>query len=365
MKLFSYFLFFLLVCLSSVAIAQDAQFTQFYANPIYINPAFAGTAMTTRACLNMRNQWNAVSGGLNTGSVSLDHNFINSRNGIGGQIFYDKQGSNGLQTTVVNFQYAYGVPISNKIAFRPGVQIGYGMLQMGNSNLLFTSVAQGQLTGDNTNAVNETTNSPTIFYPDIAGGGLFYSNKMWLGFAAHHINTPNQSFYKNNSTSANLPIKFSIHAGYKINIGEKPRFRSVYRQTREKSITPAVNFRNQGVFNQIDVGVYTTFEPFMIGAWYRGIPIIPKQGGSINNDALCLLIGLQLNEFTVGYSYDYTVSKLTNTTNGTHEISLIYVWASNKKAKDMKMKQKMFPDMPIPCPNKKGNSYGLPNNRDF
>jgi hypothetical protein len=32
--------------------AQDPQFTQFYANPMYLNPAFAGTARCPRICMN-------------------------------------------------------------------------------------------------------------------------------------------------------------------------------------------------------------------------------------------------------------------------------------------------------------------------
>ncbi|MCB0410690.1 MAG: type IX secretion system membrane protein PorP/SprF, partial [Flavobacteriales bacterium] len=31
--------------------AQDPQFTQFYANPLYLNPAFAGTARCPRICM--------------------------------------------------------------------------------------------------------------------------------------------------------------------------------------------------------------------------------------------------------------------------------------------------------------------------
>ena len=42
--------------------AQDPEFTQFYANPLYLNPAFAGTARSPRINLNYRNQWPGLSG---------------------------------------------------------------------------------------------------------------------------------------------------------------------------------------------------------------------------------------------------------------------------------------------------------------
>ena len=50
--------------------AQDPQFTQFYANPLYLNPAFAGTARCPRICMNYRNQWPNLSGTYVTYSAS-------------------------------------------------------------------------------------------------------------------------------------------------------------------------------------------------------------------------------------------------------------------------------------------------------
>ena len=47
----------LLFAYSENAFAQDPSFTQFYANPLYLNPAFAGTARCPRLNLNYRNQW--------------------------------------------------------------------------------------------------------------------------------------------------------------------------------------------------------------------------------------------------------------------------------------------------------------------
>ncbi|MBD3638978.1 MAG: type IX secretion system membrane protein PorP/SprF, partial [Crocinitomicaceae bacterium] len=42
--------------LGGSAFGQDPEFTQFYANPIYLNPAMAGTHGCPRVCINHRNQ---------------------------------------------------------------------------------------------------------------------------------------------------------------------------------------------------------------------------------------------------------------------------------------------------------------------
>ncbi|MFT5922039.1 MAG: hypothetical protein ACI8TS_001371, partial [Flavobacteriales bacterium] len=47
----------LLMTMLPEAKAQDPEFTQFYANPLYLNPAFAGTARCPRLVMNYRNQW--------------------------------------------------------------------------------------------------------------------------------------------------------------------------------------------------------------------------------------------------------------------------------------------------------------------
>ena len=43
--------------ISSLAFAQDAHFSQYYANPIYLNPAFAGLDRCPTVHTNYRNQY--------------------------------------------------------------------------------------------------------------------------------------------------------------------------------------------------------------------------------------------------------------------------------------------------------------------
>ena len=62
-------------------------------------------------------------------------------------------------------------------------------------------------------------------------------------------------------------------------------------------------------FRQLNLGLYLNKGAFVAGLWYRG------------QDAAIVLIGFQQNGFKIGYSYDVTVSKLSNASCGSHEIS--------------------------------------------
>ncbi len=47
---------FAMLSIGQLLYAQDAHFSQYYANPLYLNPAFAGSDICPRVTLNYRNQ---------------------------------------------------------------------------------------------------------------------------------------------------------------------------------------------------------------------------------------------------------------------------------------------------------------------
>jgi type IX secretion system PorP/SprF family membrane protein len=101
-----------------------------------------------------------------------------------------------------------------------------------------------------------------------------------------------------------LPMRFTGHAGAEIPIGKKSAYGN------KLTISPNVIFRYQKGFMEMNIGSYVKYDMFTFGAWLR------------NRDAFILLVGMQFNKFKIGYSYDITVSKLTNQSGGAHEISL-------------------------------------------
>jgi hypothetical protein len=143
-------------------------------------------------------------------------------------------------------------------------------------------------------------------------------------------------------------MKVSVHGGYKFFFRPGVQGNGVFARPRERSIAPVAQYRHQGLFNQADVGMYYTFEPLIIGTWYRGIPF-KSVNGFANNESVVLLVGLTLKGekdiLNIGYSYDYTISKLGPGSGGAHEFSLVYSWPIRNPRKPPKDK------LIIPCPD--------------
>jgi hypothetical protein len=84
-------------------------------------------------------------------------------------------------------------------------------------------------------------------------------------------------------------------------------------------ISPNVLYQQQASFNQLNLGFYVIKSPLVGGLWYRGNF---GKDSFISSESFVALLGVQKGMFKFGYSYDVTISKLTNNaTAGSHEIS--------------------------------------------
>ncbi len=329
----------LAICISPFLQAQDPQFSQFYAAPLYLNPAFAGSTGLARAGINYRNQWPSINANFVTYSAYFDYYWSDYNSGLGFMALSDVVGTPALQQNTLALQYAYQLSITDGLTFRPGFQVAAVLGSMNFSQFVF-----GDQYDPVTGLPDLDTGEPGIggnqFYMDLGAGGLFYSRNFWLGGAVHHLTEPNQSFGE--GTVSNLPMKFSLHAGYKIPL-QYEQNNSFLGQVREVSFTPTIQYKSQGQFDQLDIGTYFTYEPLVVGLWYRGLPIKQFEGRP-NNESAVVLIGLTVNNFNVGYSFDYTLSELGIRSGGAHELSLNYAFFLGDPSKPPRSKRM------LPCP---------------
>ncbi len=296
-----FYIVFMMVLLSASAVkvhAQDPPFSQFYANPLYLNPALAGSKICPRIAINTRLQWTLISGNYRTYAASFDMHANALQGGIGVRFMRDEAGQATITSHNMAIMYSYHIKLSRSLSMRVGAEIGFMQRSLNTRDLNF---------GDQIDTrygfvylTKEAFDNADKMMFDAGAGAVIYSDVFYGGVAFHHINEPNEGFLGNSK----LPFKFTAHAGAMIPIGRTRKYAG------EAFISPNILFQLQQNFYQLNVGFYAGKGPFVGGLWYR------------SNDSFIALVGIQKGIFKIGYSYDITISKLTNATAGSHEISL-------------------------------------------
>lgn len=317
-------------------VAQDPHFSQYYAAPTYLNPAFAGTGTEHRFIANYRNQWPSITNGFVTYAFSYDFHMSDLKSGIGILATVDKAGSAGLKSSSIGLLYSYKIQLANKWIITPGLYFGYGHRDIDFNNLVFGDQLEFQRDGQAPSQDLQTNLLGSAQYFDFGTGILLYNKMFWAGFSASHINEPNRSLVED---EAEIPVKTSLHAGFRV-----PLYSGVFKKQRTSSIAPSFVYQKQGEFDQLDIGLHFLYEPVMIGFWYRGIPVQQNVKDNVSQDAMVLILGMRFDKMEIGYSYDFTVSELGTVSGGAHEVSLQYTFRASLRSKVKK------PEKFIPCP---------------
>lgn len=320
----SKFIYIFLVFTSCFKLAaQDPQFTQFYASPLFLNPAFTGLTYEHRFALNYRNQWPGIKNAYTTYMGSYDYNISNLNSGIGAFAWQDKAGSSNLVTTQFGGNFAYRVKIDKYSEIRGGLMLAMTQKKVDNSNLIFND----QLANGGVGTTPNGRGLEKINYLDMGVGALYNSTNYWVGIAAKHINQPNVSMIGNTEP---LPTYVTVHGGYRYIISA----RGSGKTKLEEFVSASINYRHENKYDQFDIGAYYFKSVLNVGIWYRGLPFKRYKPGYANRESVAILIGLEVPDknLRIGYSYDITVSRLgLGNSLGAHEVSLVYEVAKKRK----------------------------------
>lgn len=298
-----------LLLLFGAAHAQDAEYSQFYANPIYLNPGFAGTSEQGRIAVNYRNQWPQQGSTFVNYAVSFDSYFKKLGGGIGAQIHNDRELNGIVERTNLNLFYSHHVKINPRFFFDLGLQVGMTYKKLDYQNLIFPDMIN-QLTGERYLGAEEVPEKASLFYPDFGVGVIGQYDSFYGGISINHLNQPDESVFIGDNRGK-LPIKVTAHLGaksYKWHHG---------LLSRRFTLSPNVIYQRQGDFSQLNMGLYLLEKSFSGGIWYR-------QTSGIEPESIILMLGVMRTKFKFGYSYDMSLSKLRNYSNSAHEISLIF-----------------------------------------
>lgn len=318
-----------MMVLSVVAFAQDPQFSQFYASPVYTNPAFAGSSKVGRLVLNTRNQWPSVSGAFRTVNASYDEHFDVINGGFAIQAHYDEQGTGTLRTTGVNVTYAYQIPVSRSFTLSLALQGGFMQKTVDFTKFLWFDQLGIYGYKGATAQVLPNEGQANIF-PNVAAGLLGYSKNFYFGFAAHNMTEPNQGFF----TTVSVPIyrRYTGHIGFVL-----PLRKSIYKK-KNSYLYPNVLYMQQGFagnnFYQLNLGMYASKGSLVGGIYVRRT--------SVNTDAYILVFGIRTEKVKIGFSYDGTVSTVSAGAPSSYEVSLAFELRKNVRRKNPR---------PIHCPD--------------
>ena len=324
--------FCLVACWGWSLEAQDPQYTQFYANQVLLNPALTGAAMGPRVAMNYRSQWVSIPGHYRQFAFSYDQplEFGKSLHGVGITLNSDVAGEGNLTKLDAIFSYSFAIQLNpdwhrNQHYLRFGVAGGFQQASIDFFRLRFSDQIDPR-DGFIYQSMEPVSGNLAYFNPDVNAGLAYYNKYMWVSVSANHLTQPEQQFIGTNSSGidATLPMRYTATAGMSLPAGGM-------NDPEKVIVSPVIMYRQQRTFSQLDAGVYVTIEPMVFGAWYR------------HQDAIAALVGFKKGIFSVGYSYDYTISSLTNSiSGGSHELALVMEFERNPKSR--------FKHKKMPCP---------------
>jgi type IX secretion system PorP/SprF family membrane protein len=319
--------------LSLCSVAQDPSFSQFYSNPLYLNPAFAGSNHNGRIGGNYRNQWPRIPGKWITYNAFGDIYTPPFSGGLGFIAMQDVAGEGLLSTSSFGLIQSFERPIPKVVRIRAGYNVSVISKKVDWSRLTFSD----QLDPTKGN-IYETKAVPSNgkTFVDFAAGFIldfprFRISKSELtntfGMSFNHLTQPNQSL--TGGTAAPLPLKTTIHYNLVISTGgSTPGEKTLY-------VSPNFIYEKQNEYRTFNFGFYVTKDPMIAGIFFRKKEVANFR----DSDALILYVAVRsdINKsatMRLGYSYDLTVSGLAPNTMGAHELSIVFEW------KDARLKGK-------------------------
>lgn len=359
MTLKKHLLGLLFVLLGTGLWAQDIHFSQFYMSPLNLNPALTGVMnCNTRLIGNYRNQWAGVLGGnaYNTYSVSYDQKVAVGRTdyfGIGGSLWSDVAGQLSFGTTQGRLSFAYSKKMggyrdkSHYLSIGADAAVSQRRIRQ-SAEQIWPSQHNGDGEKDPNIAAPGVIGDYDFIYADLAVGLLWFSildknNNIYAGLALHHINQPDVTFTTDGSTIDPLSSRLTFHGG-----GQFYMKRGMY-------VVPNLVFLRQGEHVELNLGTSLRFaignqrvvtQSWEVGLWYRhgrgyvatldsNNAVVESAAPFTHSDALIFATRFDYEQFGIGFSYDYNISKLRQGAagNGSFEFSInYYICGPEKRA---------------------------------
>ena len=281
----------------NVSAQQDAQFSQYMFNNLYLTPAAAGEDGVTKVSAVLRSQWTGYESSFGDGGapttqfISLSSPIQKLKSGFGMYILNDRLGpQNNLEAQAM---YAYHLGIKeNKLSF--GIKLGmyaqtldfdkYRAIDPSDPFLVDKSGKESQIR------------------PDLGVGVMYRTSKYYGGIGVNHLLKSEFDFGTSQRNALENHMNFTAGYYFDVNL--------------DLQITPSVLVKTDFNETSVDFAVIATLRDTMWGGLaFR------------SSEAANLILGygfLKDKSLRLGYSIDFVVKDRAAKENFSHEIMLTY-----------------------------------------
>lgn len=269
---------------------QKPILSQYMFSGLVLNPAYAGRHEYTSYTMMYRDQWVNMPGAPKLTAFTAQTGFKDRRVGAGMLISEDQI---GVHNNLAAYgSYSYFIKFPNEAKFLMGLQGGIDILRSDWSRLTLDDQNDPTFNGNEIN-----------YYPNFGTGVFYLHENFYIGFSVPYILTSRKSQSNDFFREVRHSRNYYLTSGKVFDVGVKLKFKPSFLLRIENNMPLAVDLNANFYYDEI----------IDVGFSYR-------QGDSVIG-----ILGLQLNKYLkFSYAYDFTISKLSNYSSGSHELMLQY-----------------------------------------
>lgn len=274
---------------------QEKLLTHFIYDKMSINPGATGMGEGICATMIYRNQWDKFNGAPNSTLFNAEANLNRFfPGGVGLSFYNDAIGFSRQNNLTLNYSFPISLPGNAGVL---GIGVGAGIVNYG--------MTPNWVTPDPT-AVDPILPGPVSATNLDLNLGLYWKgpNDIYAGLSTTHLSASKLKLTE--------MMNFNTARHYYLMGGKK--FRDLFGN--DQDLDAQVLVRTDMIKYSADINVRYIYQNTLYGGLtYR------------TSDAIGVMVGYTLrNNLTFGYSYDFTVSKLSSISRGSHELVARYCY---------------------------------------
>lgn len=276
---------------SGILAQQDPQYSQYMFNQLAINPAYAGSKEAISTATFLRSQWAGMPGSLKTETVTIHGPTKKKKVALGFTVIADQIGPKSSTGALGTYAYR--------------IKLGKGKLSMGLRVGAYHYVFHwDDIKYKDPDDVYNQKDRTSIIVLTADAGAYYYTNTMYAGFSATHLNKGRLTSVRNqNGENAQLKPHFFFTGGKAFALSEKLIF-SPSCMVKVVVNTPVSTDVNLSFLIQKRLWAGLSVRTYYGLVAYTQLYITDK--------------------FKVGYAYDFGINKVGRAGGGSHELMLSY-----------------------------------------